>query len=934
MASNPKGHLYLVDGSSYIFRAFHALPPMTRSDGTPVNAVLGFCNMLYKLLEDTKNGDEPTHFAVIMDAGRKSFRNEIYEDYKAHRPPAPEELVPQFSIIRDAVNAFNVPCIEMENYEADDLIATYTEEARKRDWDVTLVSSDKDLMQLVDDHVDMLDTMKNRRIDRDGVMEKFGVPPEKVVDVQALAGDSTDNIPGVPGIGVKTAAQLIEEYGDLETLLANADKIKQPKRREKLIENAELARISMKLVTLKRDVPFDEDLDSFTVREPEAGALLEFLDEQEFQTLKTKIISRLGADIPADVQAGIQAGLQADLAEFTPEKAEYETVTIKERLDHWIEAASKAGVVAIDTETTSLDAMTAELVGLSLSVEAGSACYIPVGHKGDATEGFDFDGKGAPEQLDRDAVLEALKDLFQDPGVLKVGQNLKYDILVLRKYGVQVAPIDDTMLISYALEAGMHGHGMDELSELHLGHKPISFKEVAGTGKSQVTFDRVPIDKATDYAAEDADITGRLYRLLKPRLVKDGVVSVYETMDRPLAQVLADMEYAGVKVDPDLLRKFSNDFAGRMADLETEITKLAGREFNINSPKQLGEILFDEMGLEGGKKGKTGAYGTGADVLEGLAAEGHDLPARVLDYRQLAKLKSTYTDALQSDINPATGRIHTSYSLASTTTGRLASNDPNLQNIPIRSEEGRKIRTAFIAEDGMVMMAADYSQIELRLVAHMAGIDPLRDAFEKGQDIHAMTASEVFGVPIKDMDPMVRRQAKAINFGIIYGISAFGLARQLGVPQKEAKSYIDEYFKRFPGIRDYMDETIAFCKRHGYVETLFGRRAHIQAINDKNPARRGFGERAAINAPIQGTAADIIRRAMIRMAPALDKAGLKARMLMQVHDELVFEVPEDELDQTRDIVREVMEGAAAPAVNLSVPLTVDVGVGANWDEAH
>ena len=926
MASNPKGHLYLIDGSSFIFRAFHALPPMTRSDGTPVNAVLGFCNMLYKLLEDTKNGDEPTHFAVILDAGRKSFRNEIYEDYKANRPPPPEELVPQFAIIRDAVKAFNVPCIEMVNYEADDLIATYTQEARQRDWDVTLVSSDKDLMQLVDEHVDMLDSMKNRRIDRDGVIEKFGVPPEKVVDVQALSGDSTDNIPGVPGVGVKTAAQLIEEYGDLETLLANADKIKQPKRREKLIENAELARISMKLVTLKRDVPFEEDLDSFTVREPEIGALLEFLEEQEFQSLRTKIIARLGDDAPAD--------LQTDLAEFTPEKAEYETVATKERLDHWISAAHTAGVVAIDTETTSLNAMAADLVGLSLSVEAGSACYIPLGHKGDAAEGFDFEGKGAPEQLNRDEVLDALKDLFQDPGVLKVGQNLKYDLLVLRKYGVHVAPIDDTMLISYALEAGKHGHGMDELSELHLGHKPISFKEVAGSGKSQVTFDRVPIDKATDYAAEDADITGRLHRLLKPRLVKDGLVSVYETMDRPLAQVLADMEYEGVRVDPGLLRKFSNDFAGRMADFETEVYKLAGREFNINSPKQLGEILFDEMGLGGGKKGKTGAYGTGADVLEGLAAEGHDLPARVLDYRQLAKLKSTYTDALQSQINPDTGRIHTSYSLASTTTGRLASNDPNLQNIPIRTEEGRKIRTAFVAEDGMVMMAADYSQIELRLVAHMAGIDPLRKAFEQGQDIHAMTAAEVFGVPIKDMDPMVRRQAKAINFGIIYGISPFGLARQLSVPQKEAKSYIDEYYKRFPGIRDYMDETIAFCRHHGYVETLFGRRAHIQAINDKNPARRGFGERAAINAPIQGTAADIIRRAMICIHPALDKAGLKARMLMQVHDELVFEVPEDELDQTHDLVRDIMEGAIAPAVNLSVPLTVDVGTGRNWDEAH
>ncbi len=926
MASAPQRHLYLVDGSSFIFRAFHALPPLTRSDGTPVNAVLGFCNMLYKLLEDTKDGDHPSHFAVIFDAARKSFRNDIYEDYKAHRPPPPEDLVPQFSIIRDAVRAFNVPCIEKQNYEADDLIATYTEEARKQGFKVTLVSSDKDLMQLVDDDVDMLDTMRNRRIGPDGVVEKFGVPPEKVIEVQALAGDATDNVPGVPGIGVKTAAQLIEQYGDLENLLAHTAEIKQPKRREKLEENADLARISLQLVTLKRDVPLDEGLDAFEVREPEAGELVSFLDAQEFQALRTKVIARLGAEAPEE--------MKEDLAEFKTDEADYETVATMDRLEHWVAEARAAGVVAVDTETTSLDAMSAELVGLSMSVEAGSACYIPVGHKGAAGEGFDFEGKGDPEQLNRDDVLATLKDLLIDPAVLKVGQNLKYDLLVLRKYGVHVAPIDDTMLISYALDAGRHGHGMDELSELHLDHKPISFKEVAGTGKSQVTFDRVPIDKATDYAAEDADITGRLHRLLKPRLVDEGLVTVYETLDRPLAQVLVDMEFAGVRVDPDLLRKFSNDFAGRMADFETEIYKLAGREFNINSPKQLGEILFDEMSLDGGKKGKTGAYSTGADVLEALAAEGHDLPARVLDYRQLAKLKSTYTDALQSQINPETGRIHTSYSMAGTSTGRLASNDPNLQNIPVRTEEGRKIRRAFIPADGTVMMAADYSQIELRLVAHIADIGALRAAFEKGQDIHAMTASEVFGVPIKDMDPMVRRQAKAINFGIIYGISPFGLARQLGIPQKQAKAYIDEYFKRFPGIRDYMDETIAFCRHHGFVETLFGRRIHIQAINDKNPARRGFGERAAINAPIQGTAADIIRRAMIRIPPALEAAGLNARMLMQVHDELVFEVPEAEVDETRDLVRDIMEGAGAPAVNLSVPITVDVGTGANWEEAH
>ena len=926
MSGAPKGHLYLVDGSSYLFRAYHALPPLTRDDGTPVNAVYGFTTMLYKLLEDTKGMEHPSHFAVIFDAGAKTFRNDLYPKYKANRPPPPEDLIPQFPLVRDAVRAFNVPSIERQGFEADDIIATYAKAARATGLLVTIVSSDKDLMQLVGNGVEMLDTMKNKHIGPAEVVEKFGVPPEKVVDVQSLAGDSTDNIPGAPGIGVKTAAQLIEEYGDLDTLLARADEIKQPKRREALLENADLIRLSRELVTLKDDVPLDDGLDDLKVQDIEPESLLAFLEVQGFKSLKAKFLAHLGNAAP-------QAAA-APAAELAPDETKYETVSDLKRLAHWIKQATDAGIVAVDTETTSLDAVKAELVGVSLSVEAGKACYIPLGHRANPGGELKFDGDDALEQLDRDDVLRALKPLLADPAVLKVGQNIKYDLLVLAKYGVTIAPYDDTMLISYVLDSGKHGHGMDELSELHLGHTTIKYKDVAGSGASQITFDRVPIDKATQYAAEDADITGRLYRVLKPRLAAERLTTAYETLERPMPAVLVEMEGAGIRVDRDRLRKLSNDFAGRMADFEEEIYKLAGRRFNVNSPKQLGKILFDEMSLKGGKKGKTGAYATHADVLEALAAEGHDLPARVLDYRQLAKLKSTYTDALQAQINDVTGRVHTSYALASTSTGRLSSTDPNLQNIPIRTEEGRKIRRAFIADEGCKLLAADYSQIELRLFAHMADIDALREAFAQGLDIHAMTASQVFGVPMKNMDPAIRRQAKAINFGIIYGISAFGLARQLGVPQREAQAYIDSYFTRFPGIGDYMERTKAFCRKHGFVETLFGRRCHVMGINDKNPSIRGFAERAAINAPIQGTAADIIRRAMIRMGAALAAKKLQARMLLQVHDELVFEVPANEIEETSAVVREVMSGAASPAVEISVPLTVDVGVGDNWDEAH
>ena len=924
-----RDHIYLIDGSSYIFRAYHALPPMTRDDGTPVNAVIGFCNMLFKLLEDTNEFEQPSHLAVIFDAGRLTFRNEIYPDYKAHRPEAPEDLVPQFALIRDAVEAFNVASVELSGYEADDVIATYAKQAKARGATVVIVSSDKDLMQLVTDDVIMLDTMKNRRMGVDAVFEKFGVGPDKVIEVQALAGDSADNVPGVPGIGIKTAAQLIQEYGDLETLLARAGEIKQTKRRENLIEFADQARISKDLVTLRDDVPVPETLDDLKVNHLDVDRILKFIDENGFKALRTKIVSKYGNG------NGTSSAPVEEIKEAPAvDKAVYETILDMPALDDWIARAYAAGYVTVDTETTSLDAMVADLVGVCLAVEPGRACYIPVGHTGTGGDGgLDLDGD-RPDQLPLKEVVAKLKPLFEDPGVLKIGQNLKYDMLVLRRYGVGITPFDDTMLLSYTLEGGLHRHGMDALSELFLGHTPIAFKDVAGRGKSAITFDRVPLNKATAYAAEDADVTARLHALLKPRLAEEHMVSVYETLERPLAPVLVQMEAEGIFVDRQKLAKLSQEFAEGIAVLEKEIHTLAGREFNIGSPKQLGEILFDEMGIESRRKGKSGARSTGADILDDLAAQGHEMPTKVLEWRQLSKLKSTYSDTLPEQINPQTGRVHTSFAMAATPTGRLASTDPNLQNIPIRTAEGRKIRQAFVPEPGNKLMSADYSQIELRVLAHMADIEALKQAFADGLDIHAMTASEVFGIPIDGMDPSDRRKAKAINFGIIYGISPFGLARNLSIPQRDAKEYIDRYFERFPGIRAYMDETIAFCRQHGYVRTLFGRKCHINSINEKNPAHRGFGERAAINAPIQGTAADIVRRAMIRMPDALKSANLNARMLLQVHDELVFEVPYAELDQTSKIVCQVMEDAAAPAVNLSVPLTVGVGIGDNWDEAH
>jgi DNA polymerase I len=922
-------HFYLVDGSGFIFRAFHALPPMTRSDGTPTNAVFGFTNMLVKLIEDL----EADHVAVIFDVSRSSFRNEIYPQYKAQRPDAPEELVPQFSIIREAVRAFNVACIEMPGFEADDLIATYARLAHESGARVTIVSSDKDLMQLIRPGIDMYDPMRNRAIGPDEVMEKFGVGPDKVVDVQALAGDSTDNVPGVPGIGVKTAAQLINEYGDLDTLLARAGEIKQPKRRESLTEKADMARISRELVRLRQDVDVPEPLDALAVKVADPATVLAFLKTQEFK----RLIARYEAEL---ADSGRPAPATAVAAEPSPATDGYELVQDTDALKRWIAEAERLGTVAFDTETTSLDATRADLVGVSLATTPGRACYVPLRHTSGDAQGSLLGGSGggeAPRQIPFDEAMALLRPLLENPAVLKVGHNIKYDALVLTRPSngaVAVAPVDDTMCLSYVLEGGLHGHGLDELSLLHFEHRNIAFEDVCGKGKAQIPFSQVALEKARDYAAEDADMTLRLHRKLRPELPKASMTTVYETLERPLIPVLVSMEREGIKVDPSILRDMSKDFGRRLVELEEQIQTLAGEQFNVGSPKQLGEILFDKMSLPGGKKGKTGAYATGADVLEELAAMGHDLPARVLDWRQLSKLKSTYTDALVEQVNPETGRIHTSYSMTGANTGRLSSNDPNLQNIPIRTEEGRKIRTAFIAEPGHVLLSVDYSQIELRLVAHIAGIESLKQAFARGIDIHAQTASEVFGVPLDKMDPMTRRNAKAINFGIIYGISSFGLARQIGTSQGEARSYIEAYFKRFPGIRAYMDQTKRQAHEWGMVETLFGRRVHIPSIKDANPARRAFGERAAINAPIQGTAADVIKRAMVRIQPALTRAGLKARMLLQVHDELLFEVPEAEVEATTALVRDVMEGAAEPVVQLSVPLVADAGVGASWAAAH
>ena len=969
----PGDHVYLIDGSGYIFRAYHALPPLTRkSDGLPIGAVHGFCAMLNKLLRETPGGERPTHLAVIFDKSSRSFRNEIYKEYKANRSEPPADLIPQFGLIRQAVAAFNVPSIEQEGFEADDLIGTYACEAVRRGATVRIVSSDKDLMQLVKPGILLYDTMKDVEIGEAQVMEKFGVPAAKVIDVQALAGDSIDNVPGVPGIGVKTGAQLITEYGDLETLLSRASEIKQPKRRESLIAFADQARLSRRLVELKCDVPVETPLDDFGVAVPDAKTLVGFLKAMEFTTLTRRIASELDADaseiegIPVLVegwQPGSESGAPAtgmngSSVGSNPKAAHagetfapaalldaarkdatlpfdyeaYEAVTEPDALARWIEAVMKAGRVAIDTETTSLDPMRADLVGISLAVAPGRACYIPLAHR--KFDGLDFAGGEPIRQLPRTDVIAALKPLLEDPGILKIGQNLKYDLIIFRRHGVRIASYDDTMLMSYALESGLIGHGMDELSEKHLAHKPIAFAEVAGTGKSRTTFDLVPLDKATAYSAEDADVTVRLWQLFRARLVGARKTTVYETLERPLLEVLANMEREGILVDRQVLARLSAEFARSAARIEEEIHTLAGERFNIGSTKQLGDILFGKLGLPGGRKTSTGAWSTDASTLDDLANSGLPLAKRILDWRQLTKLRSTYTDALLEHVNPETGRVHTCYAMAATSTGRLSSTDPNLQNIPVRTEEGRRIRTAFVAPPGSKLVSADYSQIELRVLAHVADIPQLRNAFAEGLDIHAMTAAEMFNVPVAGIDPQVRRRAKAINFGIIYGISAFGLATQLGIPRDEAGEYIRTYFKRFPGIRDYIEGTKRTCRELGYVETIFGRRCHFPRISSSNPSERAFQERAAINAPIQGSAADIIRRAMIRMPAALAAAGLSSRMLLQVHDELIFEAVDAEVEATKEVAARVMEQAPEPVIRFAVPIKVDARAAHNWEEAH
>jgi DNA polymerase I len=985
-------HVFLVDGSSYIFRAYHALPPLNRkSDGLQVNAVLGFCNMLWKLLRDMPEDDRPTHLAIIFDKSEITFRNKIYPDYKAHRPPAPDDLIPQFSLIRDAVRAFDLPCLEQAGFEADDLIATYAREAGERGATTTIVSSDKDLMQLVTDKVTMYDTMKDRRIGIPEVIEKFGVPPAKVVEVQALAGDSTDNVPGVPGIGVKTAAQLIVEYGDLETLLFRAGEIKQPKRREALIENAEKARVSRKLVLLDDKVKLETPLDELAVHEPDARKLIAFLKTMEFSTLTRRVAEYSQID-PADVQAaagnksgGAVAGASSsaaapdgsvDLFSSSPtsgagkepsksgdsrtdkaaslkgtpislaaareeaarklpvDRAKYQTIKNLDQLNAWLARVHDVGHFAIEAKANSIDPMQAEMSGIALALAPNDACYVPLAHKQSGDGVGLFDAGLAPGQIRGSDALEALRPLLESAGILKIGFNIKFNAVMFAQVGITIRNYDDTQLMSYALDAGRNAHGLDALAERWLGHAVLTHGELIGSGKNKLAFDQVAIDRATAYSAEDADVILRLWRVLKPRLVAERMTAVYETLERPLVAVLARMERRGISIDRQVLSRLSGDFAQTAARVEAELQELAGEPINVGSPKQIGDILFGKMGIPGGTKTKTGAWSTSAQILDDLAEQGNDFAKKILEWRQVSKLKSTYTDALPTYVHPQTHRVHTTYALAATTTGRLSSNEPNLQNIPVRTEDGRKIRRAFIATEGHKLVSADYSQIELRLLAEIADIPVLKQAFRDGLDIHAMTASEMFGVPIKEMPSEVRRRAKAINFGIIYGISAFGLANQLGIAREEASAYIKKYFERFPGIRAYMDETREFCRKYGYVTTLFGRKCHYPEIKASNASVRSFNERAAINARLQGSAADIIRRAMTRVEDALAEKKLSAQMLLQVHDELIFEVPDEEVAATLPVVQHVMQNAPFPAALLSVPLQVDARAADNWDEAH
>ena len=995
----PGDHVFLVDASNFVFRAYFQSIRQDprynqRSDRLPTGAVRLFCTKMFQFIREGAAGIKPTHLAIIFDKSENSFRKALYPAYKANRSEPPEDLVPQFPLMRSAVRAFGLTPIEQDKYEADDLIATYARQARERGADVLIISADKDLMQLIGPGVAMFDpasgekgnagAREERRIGEAEVMDYFGVPPNRVVDVQALAGDSTDNVPGAKGIGVKTAAQLIAEYGDLDTLLERAHEIKQPKRRENLTdpESVKLIRLSRELVKLVDDVACETPLDDLTLIEPEGKTLVAFLKALEFSTITKRAAeiysvdasaieadpelvgaggwrgrngeamtpppaatpappegaSPLAPSAPGEPAAASPAALAAaritEAAKSQIARDRYETVRDMARLDAWLQEAYEAGVFAIDTETTSLDSMQADLVGVSLATAPGRACYIPLSHRGEGS-GDLFGGNDLlPGQLKCDDVIAKLRPILEDSGVLKIAHNMKFDWHIFKGFGIETRAFDDTMLMSYVLDNGLNGHGMDELAAKHLGHTTIQFGEVAGTGKSFIGFARVPIDRATEYAAEDADITLRLWRVFKARLVAEGMTRVYETLDRSLAPVLAHMERRGVSIDRVILSRLSGEFAQSMARLEAEIHELAGESFNLGSPKQLGDILFGKMGLPGAKKTATGAWSTSASVLDELAEQGHELPSRILEWRQLAKLKSTYTDALPGYVNPRTKRVHTSFSMALTTTGRLSSSEPNLQNIPVRNEEGRRIRTAFVPEPGKTILSADYSQIELRILAHVADIPQLRRAFAEGLDIHAMTASEMFGVPIEGMPSEVRRRAKAINFGIIYGISAFGLANQLGIGREEAGAYIKKYFERFPGIRDYMESTRKSARENGLVTTIFGRKCHYPRINASNPSERAFNERAAINAPIQGSASDIIRRAMVRMDDALAEAKLSAQMLLQVHDELVFEVPESEVEATIPVVRRVMVDAPHPALQLAVPLQVDAKAAANWDEAH
>ena len=916
-------HFYLIDGSGYIFRAYYALPPLTRkSDGLPTGAVNGFCNMLFKLLEDSKsenNLQKPTHFAVIFDAARKTFRNEIYSDYKANRSDPPEDLAPQFEYIRKSVIAFNLPSVDLINYEADDLIATYTQQILEKGAKVTIVSSDKDLMQLYKKDVRIFDPMKNKFITPEDINNKFGVDPKKVIDVQALAGDSSDNVPGVPGIGVKTAAELINKYGTLEKLLDKANEIKQNKRRETLIENKDKAIISKKLVTLKKDVPIKISLKDFKLQEIDKDKLYKFLREMEFNRLLSSVISTYGE--PKLSSQNIDSNAK-EKQQIISKKNYYLIKDINE-IDKWLQEAEEAGELAIDTETSSLDAHQADLVGISLSTKIGKACYIPIGHK----------SKGC---LKNELVIKKLKPLLEDKSVKKIGQNIKFDFIVLYKQGIKMSSMEDTMLMSYVLDAGKNRHNMDTLSEIHLSHKTISFKDLVGTGKKEINFSDVELDRAMEYAAEDADITYRLYKIFNKNLKLEKLTNIYEIFEKPLIEILAFMEINGIKIDSKFLKDLSLKFEKKIKNLEKEIFKLSKKEFNIGSPKQLGEIIYNELKIAVLKKTRKGSFATSASVLEDLAFKGHELPKLILDWRQVSKLKNTYSDALTEHININTNRVHTSFLLAATTTGRLASSNPNLQNIPIKSEEGKEIRKAFIAEKGFTLISADYNQIEMRILADLADVKELKKAFKNNEDIHSLTASQVFNLDIKKVDQDTRRKAKAINFGIIYGISQYGLAKQIMVSNNEAADFLNSYFLKFPEIKDYMNSTINFCRKSGYVNNIFGRRSHMNGINDKNYNVRNFQERAAINAPIQGSASEIMRLAMIRLAKKFkDLTNIQSKILLQIHDELIFEVPNTELKKISSIIKEEMTSVVNSDLHsFSIPLTVDINSGNNWGILH